>query len=123
MTTIKKNFNKFLKEYNLGEADIYPTAGGEVSLNSVGTLAVVWTDGRYPEIKDGYSINAVCTETITVLYGYVIVDIRDEFVVLEKGDRLAITPETPYSMCGKSVCLVEISPKWDSDQNSFTLNN
>ncbi len=123
MSTIKKNFIKLLREYNLTDAIVYPTAGGEVCLNLEGTLAIVWTDGRYPEIKDGYSVNKICTETITVLHGYVVVDIRDELMVLEKGDRLAITPETLYSLSGKAVCLVEISPKWDSEQNSFTQNS
>ena len=120
MTIIKKAFAKFLQEYNLSNEKVYPNAGGEVVLNGAGTVAVVWTDGRYPEISDGYSINQICTETITVLFGYVIVEIRDELIVLELGDKLAITPHTPYSISGKAVCLVDISPKWNSEQNSFT---
>lgn len=121
MNQFKTYFQEELKKGNSELFDIYPTAGGEVALAKDGLTALVWTDGRYPESKNGFSINQFCTESITVLFGAVVLEIDEKIFILKVGDQFSIEPKQKYSIAGKAVCRVDISPKWDSSQNSFTF--
>ena len=121
MNTIQSQFREILKQYNKDDFTIYPTGGGEVALYTSGKVAIVWTDGRYPEIGKGYSINQICIESITVLHGAVVLEVEGEIIALQKGDKIDVLPLQKYSISGKSVCRVDISPEWDSSQNSFVI--
>ena len=121
MSLIIQKFESFLQEFDLSKTQVYKTGGGQIALNETGDLAIVWTDGRYPEIEKGYSLNSVCEEKITVLFGTIILEIEDKFLVLKSKDSYEVKPGNKYSIAGKAVCKVEISPKWDSLQNSFVF--
>jgi hypothetical protein len=121
MNQFKTYFQQELQKQNSELFVVYPTAGGEVALAKDGLTAFVWTDGRYPEAKNGFSINQICTETITVLFGGIVLEIDEKVFVLNAGDQFSIKPNQKYSIAGKAVCKVDISPKWDSSQNSFTF--
>lgn len=116
---MEKVFQKFLQQYNLNNLPIYEIAGGKCALATDGTLALVITDGRYPAQTDGYSINSVCTEEIQVLHGGIILEIDQNLHILKTGDNYAVTPHHKYSIAGKAICLIKISPPWDKNQNSF----
>ncbi|MBP7057456.1 hypothetical protein KBB08_03115 [Candidatus Gracilibacteria bacterium] len=118
--TIQATFESELHHHNLTIAQRYPVSGGgEVALSADKTIALVWTDGRYPALEKGYSLNQVCTESITVLFGAVIAEVNGAIQVAHQGESIRITPGQAYSMSGKAVCKVVISPPWDSAQNSF----
>ncbi len=118
--TIQTTFEEELDHYNLATEERYPVSGGgEVALSADKTIALVWTDGRYPALEKGYSFNLVCSETITVLFGAVIAEVNGTIQVVHQGETIKITPGQAYSMSGKAVCKVAIFPAWDSNQNSF----
>ncbi|MBP6084944.1 hypothetical protein KA517_01770 [Candidatus Gracilibacteria bacterium] len=118
--TIQTTFEEALNHFDLATAQRYPVSGGgEVALSTDKTIALVWTDGRYPALEKGYSLNQVCTESITVLFGAIIAEVNGAIQVVHQGETIRITPGQTYSMSGKAVCKVAISPAWDSTQNSF----
>ncbi len=116
---MEKKFQQFLQKYNLHNLPIYDIAGGKCALASDGTLALVVTDGRYPDKADGYSINSLCTEEIHVLAGGIVLEESGQLLVLKTGDIQAVKPHHKYSIAGKAICLIKIDPPWDKNQNSF----
>lgn len=85
--------------------------------NSVQSIAVVEQDGRYPE--KGFSINSKCTETIFVLKGKFKVTYGDKKFILKSEDVFYIEPGYKYSISGKGVNLVAVTPAWDKSQNTI----
>lgn len=121
---IQQKFSQFCQEYDLAHAPIYPVnGGGEVVLNEAKTLALVWSDGRYPALEKGSSFNTLCTEKITVLWGGIVIQVGDLLVSLTEGESIVIKPKTAYSLVGKAVCRVDIDPPWASSQNSFVAES
>lgn len=118
-TNLKIKFLKELEKYEIDNYSVYDTAGGEVALFKSLDFAIVYTDGRYPKEVDQFSYNQYCTEIVTVLYGFAIIEYKDDLVCLKAGESLKIEPLNKYSIAGKALCTVDISPKWDKKQNSY----
>lgn len=119
MTLVDNAFERIVSELWLWWKDVYEIAWWKVLLNDEWDLAIVLNDWRYPSLQDGYSINTICTEKITVEFGHCIIELEDKLVLLNKWESYAVTPWNKYSISWKSVCRVDISPKRDSSQNSF----
>lgn len=81
------------------------------------TIAVVETDGVYPE--QGYSLNQRCTETLYMLSGEFTLTANDAVYVLKEGDVFMVLPQTRYALKGKGKAMVVITPAWDKSQNSI----
>ncbi len=83
------------------------------------SFAVVELDGRYPEA--GYSINDICTETLYIIEGHLVLQANGDEYILEPGDLFMILPQTKYCLAGKGKAGVVISPSWDSNQNHIII--
>lgn len=81
------------------------------------TIAVVETDGIYPE--KGRSVNERCTETIYMISGEFILTANGVPYTLHEGDVFMILPHTEYSIVGKGKAIDIITPAWDKKQNSI----
>ena len=84
------------------------------------TIALIEANGVYPE--KGYSINDYCTETIILISGCLEIAVNEnKFVLKNQGDILRILPNSKYSVKGKGMAIVSISPNWDSKQNHIIV--
>ncbi len=119
MNLFETQWNHFLQQYQATGWPVYEVAGGKCALSPDKTQAIVWCDGRYPKQEDGYSINEFCTETTKTLWGACVLEIDDKLIVLPEGKSYAIMPHKKYSITGKCISHVTITPPWDSSQNSF----
>lgn len=81
------------------------------------TIAVVETDGTYPE--KGRSVNERCTETLYMISGEFTLTAQGIPYTLHEGDVFMILPHTEYAIVGKGKALVLITPAWDKTQNSI----
>lgn len=92
------------------------TKGCIYDLGNTHTIAVVETNGRYPE--EGHSLNDVCTETIYLLDGFLEVEINGTLHRLENvGDVVVISPGNTYAIRGNGKAIDFITPGWDKSQN------
>jgi mannose-6-phosphate isomerase-like protein (cupin superfamily) len=118
-TTLRTLFQEFIAEKGYEEDSIRPIPGGEVVVNNDVTEAVVWIDGRFPTLEEGYQVNEYITETITVHHGSIIIHTDGEKFTLGEGETFAILPNTPYAITGQAVCVDNINPPWDSTQKKY----
>lgn len=119
MNILKNKFKEIIDENWFSKFISNHLPGWKCVLNDTKDVAIILNDWRYPFYTDWYSINSICTESITVLYWYCVLEIDDEIKLLQVGDRYEILPWNKYSICWKSICRVDISPAWDSSQNNF----
>jgi len=96
------------------EGSLYPSSPQEDQ-----TIAMVETDGKYPE--SGYSVNDVATETILLLEGGIEVYTHKtgRWQAMEKGDLFMVLPRTKYKLRGKGKCAVFITPAWEKNNNQI----
>ncbi len=85
------------------------------------TIAVVKTDGVYPE--KGYAVNDLCTETIYIIKGELLITVDDKEETVREGELLMILPGQKYCIRGKAEALDVITPAWDSEQNHIICKN
>lgn len=99
----------------------FDVPGGKVVVSPDSTLAIVYTDGRYPTQSEGYHLNERVTETEEVLWGAAVVELLEpqELQVMQAGDVVALAPGRPYSVSGKCVSLIRMDPPWDASQKRF----
>ena len=89
---------------------LYPPGPGDAF-----SIAVVTMDGVYPE--KGWSINDICTETMYVQEGQLVVDIEDQTFTIKPGDVLSVEPGNKYRCPGAATTIDVITPAWDKQQN------
>src|SRR6185436_516066 len=118
MTFIENIYQKFKETYNAGNWSEYEIAGGKVALSPSLTEAIVYTDGRYPTILEGYQVNDTITETEKTLWGIAVIELADPFevVTVKEGDSYSFKPGRPYSISGKCVSYITMDKPWDSKQ-------
>lgn len=118
-TQIETQFAAAQQEYGVAQNEWYVTSRWEVVMNDEQTLAIIKTDGRYPDPSLWFSVNTACTEEITILWWYSVLETPDGIVLLQKWDNYTVPLNTPYSMAGKVIARVTLTPAWDSAQNEF----
>lgn len=84
-------------------------------LDNAFSIAVVEMDGVYPE--HGWSINDICTETMYVQSGELMVEIEDNTFTLTPGDLLSVEPHKRYRVRGAATTIDVITPAWAKQQN------
>ncbi len=109
---IKKNQRKSFHIPGGTEGKIYPS-----SPNGDQTIAVVETDGVYPE--KGWSLNDVSTETIFMQEGEFVIKTKEEEYALKEGDMFLVFPGTKYRIEGKGRAVVFITPSWEKNNNKI----
>lgn len=99
----------------------FDVPGGKVAVSPDATLAIVYTDGRYPTQSEGYHLNEHVTETEEVLWGAAVVELLgpQELRVMQAGEVIALAPGRPYSVSGKCVSLIRMDPPWEPSQKRF----
>ena len=99
----------------------FDVPGGKVVVSPDATLAIVYTDGRYPARDEGFHLNERITETEEVLWGAAVVEYLhpQALQVMQVGDVVRLLPGRPYSVSGKCVSLIHMDPPWDARQKSF----
>jgi mannose-6-phosphate isomerase-like protein (cupin superfamily) len=81
------------------------------------SIAIVDCKGTYPE--KGWSINSVCTETIYLLEGSLLIECDGERATLLPGDLFVISPGQKYRIIGEGKSVDFITPAWDKEQNKI----
>ena len=121
MNPIIEKYQEYKKQFHAETWNEYPLPGGMVCVNSEQTEALVYMDGRYPTIEDGYQVNDFITETEEVLWGAMIVEFLDpkELIIVNAGEKISCNPKRPISMSGKCVCRVTFDQVWDGKQKSY----
>jgi hypothetical protein len=99
----------------------YSLPGGKVAVSPCSQQAIVFTDGRYPTLADGFHLNDHIAETEEVLWGGAVVEFTDppELIVIRAGDTIRFPPGRPYSVSGKCVSRVCMDKPWDTTQKRF----
>ena len=85
------------------------------------TIAVISADGMYPE--KGYALNDVCTETVYVVEGQLVVTINSKEESVNSGELIMILPGQKYTIRGKAEAIDFITPSWDKNQNHIVTDN
>ena len=83
----------FWKNYNIYNLDWWKCA-----LNNDWNMAFAISNWRYPEDKELFSINKICTEKIIVLSWKWTLTLNDEIVVLKQWSEVDIEPWNKYSI-------------------------
>jgi hypothetical protein len=123
MTPIEVAYAAMKQKHGAHTWPEFEVPGGKVAVHPDATLAIVYTDGRYPASSEGYHLNERITETEEVLWGAAVVEWLQppELRVMRAGDVLAFAPGRPYSVSGKCVSLIRMDPPWDASQKRFVL--
>jgi hypothetical protein len=121
MNTIETVYEQTKRQFGAEHWPEFEIPGGKVALSPQSRHAVVFTDGRYPALADGFHLNALITESEQIVWGGAVVEFEQphELVVVKAGDVIGMPPGRPYSLSGKCVSFITMDRPWDSGQKRF----
>lgn len=116
---LQEDFEEILSQNGYDIKNAVDIPSGICVVNDSWTQAYVCMDGRYPKLEDGYSLNQVCIETITILKWIALLSIDWKTMYLHEWEFFAILPWMKYTITWMVIAKDDISPSRDSSQNSY----